>query len=52
MRNRYQAVDIGQSVRQVGQPTLKRKAMFYDTDTETEETGRQFTRMRVDSDAN
>ncbi|KAJ2915584.1 hypothetical protein MD484_g4827, partial [Candolleomyces efflorescens] len=53
MRNRYRAINIGQSVCQpVGQPSLKRKLMFYDTDPETEETGRQFTRMRVDSDAN
>ncbi|KAJ2934233.1 hypothetical protein H1R20_g2861, partial [Candolleomyces eurysporus] len=52
MRRRYQTIDFGATLQQQGQPVLKRRIMYYETgDTDTEEAGRRFNRMRVDSDS-
>ncbi|KAJ2924206.1 hypothetical protein H1R20_g12887, partial [Candolleomyces eurysporus] len=51
MRQRYRMIDFGTAVKGKAQPVLKRKAVYYDTDADTEDANQRLSRMRVDSDS-
>ncbi|KAJ2924233.1 hypothetical protein H1R20_g12863, partial [Candolleomyces eurysporus] len=51
MRQRYKTIDFGSAPSSTVQPVLKRKVAYYNNDTDTEETSRRLTKMRVDSDS-
>ncbi|RXW19797.1 hypothetical protein EST38_g6060 [Candolleomyces aberdarensis] len=51
MRQRYKTINFGTVLRSVAQPVLKRKVAYYNEETDTEDTNRRLSRMRVDSDS-